>query len=192
MPSLPKVLTTLYYITNYITKSQIDRRQLVLTTAVLKKAQEVTETEAAADIKLLVPKPLDIAKFILKVYHRFTRDTEVRAPAVAHFLLNQPSFYMLQWGQSISISFYWVKSAFRTALAALLDNSAPDIATIEAEQYTEFDSESRRASLYENYRRRGQRLAGLCFYEYASQIFVQTFAVAIGRTMCFLFEEMYP
>jgi hypothetical protein len=191
-PSSPKVLAALYYMTNYVTKSQTDRGQLVLAAAVLKKAQEVAEAEAAADVRLPVPKPLDMAKFALKAYHRFTRDTEVGAPAVAHFLLNQPSFYMPQGGRSISISFYWVKSAFRTALATLLDTSAPDIARTEAEQYTEFDSESRRASLYENYRRRGQRLAGLCFYEYASQIFVQTFAAATGRTMCFLFEETHP
>ena len=192
MPSSPKVLAAVYYMTNYVTKSQTDRGQLVLAAAVLKKAQEVAEAEAAADIGLLVPKPLDIAKFALKVYHRFTRDTEVGAPTVAHFLLNQPSFYMPQGGRSVTINFYWVKGAFQTALAALLDHSGPNIAITEAEQYTEFDLESRRPSLYENYRRQGQRLAGLCFYEYASQIFMQTSAAAIRRAMCFLFENTHP
>jgi hypothetical protein len=191
-PSSPKVLAAIYYMTNYVTKSQTDRGQLVLAAAVLKKAQEVAEVEAAADVGLPVPKPLDMAKFALKAYHRFTRDTEVGAPAVAHFLLNQPSFYTPQGGRSVTINFYWVKVAFQTMLSAFLDKLGPDIATIEAEQYTEFDSETRCPTLYENYRKRGQRLAGLCLYEYSSQIFVQTFAGAAGRAMCFLFEDTHP
>jgi hypothetical protein len=85
-----------------------------------------------------------------------------------------------------------VKVAFQTTLALLLDRPSLDIAAVEAEQYTEFDSETRCPTLYENYRKRGQRLAGLCFYEYCSQIFVQTFAGAAGRTMCFLFEDTHP
>ena len=178
--------------TNYIIKSQTDRGQLVLTAAVLKKAQEAAEAEAAADAGLPVAQPLDMAKFALKAYYRFTRDTEVGAPAVAHFLLNQPTFYTPQGGRSVTINFYWVKAAFQSTLAALLDDSSPDIAAREADQYTEFDLESRRPTLYENYREQGVRLAGLCLYEYASQIFVQTFAAAAGRTMCFLFENTHP
>jgi hypothetical protein len=85
-----------------------------------------------------------------------------------------------------------VKSAFQSALATLLGDSSPEIDRTEAEQYTEFDRESRHASLYENYRRRGQRLASLCFYEYAFQIIVQSSAAAAGRTMCFLFENAHP
>ena len=65
-PSSPKGLAAVYYITNYVTKTQTDRRQLVLAAAVLKKAQEVAEAEAAADVGLPVPKPLDMAKFALK------------------------------------------------------------------------------------------------------------------------------
>ncbi|KAL5324764.1 hypothetical protein ACEPPN_005881 [Leptodophora sp. 'Broadleaf-Isolate-01'] len=42
------------------------------------------------------------------------------------------------------------------------------------------------------YRKRGQRLADLCLYEYSAQIFVRTFAGAAGRAMCFLFEETHP
>jgi hypothetical protein len=132
-PSSPKVLAAIYYMTNYITKSQTDRGQLVLAAAVLKKAQEVAEAEVAADIGLPVPKPLDIAKFALKAYHRFTRDIEVGAPTVAYFLLNQPSFYMPQGGRSVTINFYWVKVAFQTTLTALLNTSGPDFALIEAE-----------------------------------------------------------
>jgi len=190
--SSPKVLTAMYYMTNYVTKAQSDRGQLVLAAAVLKKAQEVAKAEAATEVGLLAPKPLDMAKFTLKAYHRFTRDTEVGAPAVAHFLLNQPSFYMPQESRSPTINFYWVKVAFQTTLAMLLDGSSPDITTTEADHYTEFNLESRRTNMYENYRKRGQRLAGLCFYEYASQIFVQTFRAAAGRGMCFLFESTHP
>ena len=60
----------------------------MLTATVLKKVQEVTKAEVAIDIKLLVPKPLDMAKFVLKAYYRFIRDIEVGAPLVAYFLLN--------------------------------------------------------------------------------------------------------
>jgi hypothetical protein len=115
-PSSPKVLASVYYMTNYVTKSQTDRGQLVLAPAVLKKAQEVAEAEAAADVGLPVPKPLDMARFALKAYHRFTRDTEVGAPAVAHFLLNQPTFYIPNGGRSVTINFYWVKVAFKQRL----------------------------------------------------------------------------
>ena len=65
-----------------------------------------------------------------------------------------------------------MKGAFQTTLTTLLDDSGPNIAVIEAEQYTKFDLESRRLTLYKNYRKQGQRLAGLYFYKYASQILV--------------------
>jgi hypothetical protein len=52
MPSSPKVLAAVYYMTNYVTKSQTDRGQLVLAAAVLKKAQEIAEAKAATDVGL--------------------------------------------------------------------------------------------------------------------------------------------
>ena len=85
-----------------------------------------------------------------------------------------------------------MKSAFQTILAALLNNSSPNITAREAKQYTKFNLESRRPSLYENYRRQGQGLAGLYFYKYTSQIFIQTFTAAAGRTMYFLFKNIHP
>jgi formylmethanofuran dehydrogenase subunit B len=45
--SSPKVLAAIYYMTNYATKAQVDRGQLVLATALLKKAQEIAEAAAA-------------------------------------------------------------------------------------------------------------------------------------------------
>ena len=84
----------------------MDCRQFILTATVLKKVQEVAKGKAAVDIRLPVLKPFNMAKFILKAYYRFIRDIEVRASAVAHFLLNQLSFYMLLGGQSITINFY--------------------------------------------------------------------------------------
>jgi hypothetical protein len=191
-PSSPKVLAAIYYMTNYMTKSQTDRGQLVLAAAVLKKAQEVAEAAAAADSGLPVPKPLDMSKFALKAYHRFTRDTEVGAPEVALFLLQLPSFYVPKGGKNVTINFYWVKASFRTTLVALLDGTFSTSATEETEQYNTFDWKVRRPSLYENYRQRGPKLAHLCFYEYASQFFVQTFVSAAGRSICFPFESTHP
>jgi len=54
-PTSPKVLAAVYYMTNYVTKSQTDRGQLVLAATVLKKAQEVAKAESAADAGLPVP-----------------------------------------------------------------------------------------------------------------------------------------
>ena len=85
--SSPKVLAAIYYMTNYATKAQVDRGQLVLAAAVLKKAQEITEAAASENGGLPVPEPLNMSKFALKAYNRFTRDVEVGAPVVAHFLL---------------------------------------------------------------------------------------------------------
>ncbi len=123
-PSSPRILASIFYMTNYATKSQTDRGQLVLATAVLKKALEVAEADAAADSGLPTPKPLDISKFALKAYNRFTRDIEVGAPAVAHFLLGHPSFYVPDKKKSSTINFYWVKTYFRTALTNLLNASS--------------------------------------------------------------------
>src|SRR5260370_27727591 len=92
-PSSPRVLASIFYMTNYATKAQVDRGQLVLAAAVLKKAQEVAEAAAAENTDIPAPPPLDMSKFALKAYNRFTRDTEVGGPAVAHFLLHQPSAY---------------------------------------------------------------------------------------------------
>jgi hypothetical protein len=103
--SSPKVLAAIYYMTNYATKAQVDRGQLVLAAAVLKKAQETAESAAVESGGLQVPE-LDMSKFALKAYNRFTRDVEVRALAVAHFLLGQPSVYIPEADKSITINFY--------------------------------------------------------------------------------------
>ena len=105
-PLSPKVLSAVYYITNYTTKAQVDRDQLVPAAAVLKKAQETAEAVAAKDNNLPAPEPLDMSKFALKAYNRFTRDVEVGAPAVAHFLLSQLSAYIPKSNKSVTINFY--------------------------------------------------------------------------------------
>ena len=85
--SSPKVLAAIYYIINYTTKAQVNRGQLVLAAAVLKKAQEIAEAAASKSAGLPAPEPLNMSKFALKAYNRFTRDVEVGALVVAHFLL---------------------------------------------------------------------------------------------------------
>lgn len=191
-PSSPKVLAAVYYMTNYATKAQVDRGQLVLAAAVLKKAQEVAEAAAAENTDIPAPSPLDMSKFAMKAYNRFTRDTEVGGPAVAHFLLDQPSAYAPKSDRSVTVNFHWVKINFRRALHSLLDETSSDGVSETAEQYINFDSRTRRPSTYENYEHRGARLAHLCFYEYASQIFVQTFKGASGRVLCFPFDPAHP
>ena len=59
-------------------------------------------------------------------------------------------------------------------------------------QYVNFDSYTRRTSVYKNYEHRGSRLAHLCFYEYASQIFIQTLKGAKNRTFLFPFDASHP
>ena len=102
----PKVFAAIYYITNYITKSQTDCGQLILAATILKKAQEVAKSKTTVDVRLLVPKPFNMAKFALKAYYRFIKNTKVKTPIVAHFLFNQLSFYMPLKGRSITINFY--------------------------------------------------------------------------------------
>jgi hypothetical protein len=72
----------------------------------LKKAQETAKAAAAKDSGLPALEPLDMSKFALKAYNRFTRDVEVGALAVAHFLLGQPSAYVPKSDKSVTISFY--------------------------------------------------------------------------------------
>ena len=191
-PSSPKVLSAIYYMTNYATKAQVDRGQLVLAAAVLKKAQETAEAAAAESSDLPAPEPLDMSKFALKAYNRFTRDVEVGAPAVAHFLLGQPSAYIPKSDKSVTINFYWVKTNIRRVLNSLLDQSTDEDVAESADQYVNFDGRTRRTSIYENYEHRGARLAHLCFYEYASQIFMQTFKGAKNRAFLFPFDPSHP
>jgi hypothetical protein len=191
-PSSPKVLAAVYYMTNYATKAQVDRGQLVLAAAVLKKAQEAAEAAAAENSDLPAPPPLDMSKFALKAYNRFTRDVEVGAPAVAHFLLGQPSAYIPRSDRSVTINFYWVKINIRQVLSRLLDQTSSEGIAETVNQYIKFDGRTRRPSIYENYEHRGARLAHLCFYEYAAQIFVQAFKAAQNRAFCFPFDPAYP
>ena len=190
--SSPKVLAAIYYMTNYATKAQVDRGQLVLAAAVLKKAQEAAEAAASGNGGLPVPEPLDMSKFALKAYNRFTRDVEVGAPAVAHFLLGQPSAYVPRSERSVTINFYWVKANVRKVLNSLLDETSNEDIAESANQYVNFDGRTRRTSIYENYEHRGSRLSHLCFYEYACQIFVQTFKGAKNRTLLFPFDPSHP
>jgi hypothetical protein len=78
----------------------------VLAAAILKKAQEVAKAKATEDSGLPAPPLLNISKFALKAYNRFTKDAEVGAPTVAYFLLRQPSVYMPKGDKSIIINFY--------------------------------------------------------------------------------------
>jgi hypothetical protein len=190
--SSPKVLAAVYYMTNYATKAQVDRGQLVLAAAVLKKAQETAEAAAAENCNLPAPEPLDMSKFALKAYNRFTRDVEVGAPAVAHFLLGQPSAYIPKNEKSVTINFYWVKKKIQKAVNSLLDEISPEVVAESVNQYINFDGRTRRPSIYENYEHRGTRLAHLCFYEYAAQIFVQTVKAARNRLFCFPFDVTHP
>lgn len=190
--SSPKVLAAIYYMTNYATKAQIDRGQLVLAAAMLKKAQETAEAEAAKNINLPAPVPLDMSKFALKAYNRFTRDVEVGAPAVAHFLLGQPSAYIPNNDSSVTINFYWIKTNVRRILNSLFDTTSNEFVEESSNQYVNFDGRTRRASIYENYEHRGIRLAHLCFYEYASQIFSQTLKGAKNRVLVFPFAASHP
>ena len=74
----------------------------------------------------------------------------------------------------------------------MLSESTSEQAAETADQYISFNSRTRRPSLYENYEQRGARLGHLCFYKYASQIFVQTFKSASGRLLYFPFELTHP
>ena len=156
--SSPKVLAAIYYMTNYATKAQVDRGQLVLAAALLKKAQETAEAAAAQDSGLPAPEPLDMSKFALKAYNRFTRDVEVGALAVAHFLLGQPSAYIPKSDKSVTINFYWVKTNVRKVLNSLLDETSNEDMAESANQYVNFDGRTRRTSIYENYEHRGPDL----------------------------------
>jgi hypothetical protein len=190
--SSPKVLAAIYYMTNYATKAQVDRGQLVLAAAVLKRAQETAEAAASKGGGLPAAEPLDMSKFALKAYNRFTRDVEVGAPAVAHFLLGQPPAYIPKDDRSVTINFYWVKVNVRKVLTGLLDDNSDEDVPESANQYVNFDGRTRHTSIYENYEHRGRRLAHLCFYEYASQIFVQTFKSAKDRVFLFPFDASHP
>jgi hypothetical protein len=190
--SSPKVLAAVYYMTNYTTKAQVDRGQLVLAAAVLKKAQETAEAAAAENYNLPAPEPLDMSKFALKAYNRFTRDVEVGAPAVAHFLLGQPSAYIPKNEKSVTINFYWVKMKIQKVVNSLLDEISPEVVAESVNQYINFNSRTRRPSIYENYEHRSTRLAHLCFYEYTAQIFVQTVKAARNRLFCFPFDVTHP
>ena len=124
-----------------------------------------------------------MSKFALKAYNRFTRDVKVGALAVAHFLLRQPSVYIPKGDKSVTINFYWVKTNVRKVLNSLLNESTEKDVAESTNQYVNFDGRTRRTSIYKNYEHRGTRLAHLCFYEYMSQIFIQTFKGAKNRTL---------
>jgi len=86
------------------------------------------------------------------------------------------------------LGLYWVKVHFRKALTDLLNASVEEAAET-ANQYVNFDGYTRRPSLYDNYKYRGAMLKYLCFYEYASQIFGQTFKGARGRVFVSLLRQ---
>lgn len=152
----------------------------------------MVEAAAAEDADLLAPPLLDMSKFALKAYNRFTRDVEVGALTVAHFLLGQPSAYIPKSDRSVTINFYQVKIHIRRVLNSLLDETSSEGILETANQYINFDGRTRRPSIYKNYEHRDARLAHLCFYEYASQIFVQTFKGAKDRAFRFPFNPSYP
>ncbi|KFY67930.1 hypothetical protein V496_01338 [Pseudogymnoascus sp. VKM F-4515 (FW-2607)] len=72
---------------------KVNRGQLVLAAAVLKKAQEASKAAASKNGSLLAPEPLNMSKFALKAYNRFTRDIEVKTNVrkVLNSLLNETS-----------------------------------------------------------------------------------------------------
>ena len=92
----------------------------------------------------------------------------------------------------MTINFYWVKTNIRRVLNSLLDKSTDEDVAESADQYVNFDGRTRCTSIYENYEHRGARLAHLCFYEYASQIFMQTLKGAKDRTFLFPFDPSHP
>jgi hypothetical protein len=111
--------------TNYIINAQVDRGQLVLAVAVLRKAQEVAEAKRLPMLRLegtglAAPPPLETSKFTLNAYNSFTRNIEVVGLAVARFLLGQLSAYIARSDTSVTINFHRVKVNFRRALICLV------------------------------------------------------------------------
>ena len=74
----------------------------------------------------------------------------------------------------------------------MLDKSTNKATRESIDQYVNFDDCTCYTSIYENYEHQGARLAHLCFYEYAAQIFVLTFKGAKNRAFLFPFDPSHP
>ena len=109
--------------------------------------QEAAKVAASESGSLSAPELLDMSKFALKAYNRFTRGVEVGALVVAHFLLGQPSAYIPKGDKSVMINFYYAKTKVRRVLNSLLNETSDEDVAESANQYVNFDGRTSRTSI---------------------------------------------
>ena len=88
--ALSRILTTIFYVTNYTTKSNSNVRQYTTTLLKTKKTFKEDAKNVAKNDKYV---PILLAKFVIKAYNQFTYSVEVRGLAIARFLLGYLTFY---------------------------------------------------------------------------------------------------
>ena len=93
VPTLTMAFSAVYYMTNYATKHDVSKHQLIVTAAILKRALEDAKSVADPSEAQLRFRRHGMDKFALRAFNRLTSDREISGPQAASSLLGLPDSY---------------------------------------------------------------------------------------------------
>jgi hypothetical protein len=189
IPTVSKSLALVYYITNYATKDDVSPLQMLTKAALLRQAIDhahSTQSPSAADLRL---RQRNMVNFSLRCFNSLSQDREVSGVQVASTLLQLPSYYTINYNFT-RINLWWLRQYVRSflPLAGSQPRAPPDLPADEPCVYNA--NTAAPASLFDNYKWRGQLLSSLCLFEYC--MLVRTRHVRDATTQDIEFDQHHP
>jgi hypothetical protein len=188
IPNGARALSVIYYISNYATKLDVKQHQLVMCTAILKRALEDAVQAESPSREQERLRDTDRSKFLMKVWNRFNKEREVGCVLVASYLLGHEEYYT-PYKNSRNISLTNIKR--RVARIATLSRPGGNVDQIHNTEYLLFEPHrATGSSVLDDYLYRGAKLRHFCFYEYVCQISLVKMAKATSK--CFALDAAHP
>jgi hypothetical protein len=190
IPTVSKLLSLLYYITNYATKDDVSPCHMVTKAALLKQMIERASAAPApttADSRL---RQTGMDKFALRCFNSLSQDREMSGVQVASTLLQLPSYYTLNYNFT-RINLWWLRRYVRSIIPP--EQSRRDVLpsdTIGEEPCNYDQGAPAPANIFDNYKLRDDLLSCLSIFEYC--MIVRTKRRQDATTEDVPFDEEHP
>lgn len=185
IPTTTMALGAVYYMTNYATKHDVSRYQVILTTATMKRKLEEAKTSPNPSESQLRIINQNMEKFALRAFYRLTGDREVSGPQAASYLLDLPDYYTLHPKAKIRrLNLGQLRLRFQRIIMA-----EPGLIWGEEEQTRVIKAKKAPQSLFNHYYWRGPSFSDFCLYEYFKLVDVKSMTQATSRDIRFLPEH---
>jgi hypothetical protein len=183
IPTITKALAAVYYITNYATKYDVSKYQLILTAAIVKRAQEDAEAATDPSESQLRIRCQGMNKFALRAFNRLSCEREISGPQAASCLLDLPDYYTLP-AKVRHLNLRHLKDRFEYIIMG-----EPGAFPGQDESVRISIAKKAPLSLFDHYYWRGPSFVDFCLYEYFTLVTINSMKYATSSDIRFLPEH---